>query len=119
MLLNPSLAIVLQYGVAGLLFLVWVYTFKYFSQGITKVSNDYNVSVKELTTAAGGAYQTAIDDSKSLNKELITLIRENAKEELELKSHLIRTLTRIEEKLDQPVRCPAAISGRIGELKNG
>lgn len=103
---------ILQFGIAGLLFVVWAYTFKHFSSSVSKISEDHNAAVKALAEKTSTAYKDAIDDSKSLNKELMVLIRENAKEEQELKTHLWQVLVRIEEKLDQPVRCPAVISTR-------
>lgn len=104
----------LQFGIAGLLFVVWAYTFKHFSASTTKISEEHNQTVKSLAEKTSMAYEVAIADSKSLNRELMTLIRETSKEEQELKAHLIRVLTRMEEKLDQPIRCPAVIAGRKG-----
>ncbi len=106
---------ILQFGIAGLLFIVWAYTFKHFSASIAKVSAEHNEAVKILADQTSSAYESAITDGKDLNRELMTLIRENANAEQELKSHLIRVLTRMEGKLDQPVRCPAAIQARTGD----
>lgn len=105
---------ILQGGVAVMLLFVWAYTFKHFSESSARVSKDHNESIKALAKQTSEAYQAAIDDGKEMNRELMQLIRENAKDEQELKSHLIRILTRMEEKLDQPVRCPAAIQARNG-----
>ncbi len=105
----------LQFGVASLLFVVWAYTFKHFSASITKVSEDHNEAVKSLADKTSSAYESAINDGKDLNQKLMDLIRENSKTEQELKSHLVRVLTRMEEKLDQPLRCPAAIQARQGD----
>ena len=79
------------------------------------MSKDANEAVKELAEQTSQAYNTAIEDSKAMNEQLFMIMREHAKEELELKSHLTRILTRMEEKLDQPLRCPAAIQSRKGE----
>lgn len=105
----------LQFGIAGLLFIVWAYTFKSQNRAFVEVSNKSSESIGEAVNEMGDAYKAAIEDSRSRNDALMNLIRENAREEQELKTHLIRTLTRLEEKLDQPVRCPAAIADRLGE----
>lgn len=106
---------ILQFGVAGLMFIVWAYTAKQSNAAFVKVSEKSNDTVGKLAEQTSESYKEAIKDSRELNEKLMNLIRENAKDEQELKSHLIRVLTRMEEKLDQPVRCPAAIASRKGE----
>ncbi|HKL20464.1 MAG TPA: hypothetical protein VJ904_01585 [Tichowtungia sp.] len=99
---------ILQFGVAGLLFIVWVWTFKM----NTKVSEDNNKSIRALAEQTTTAYQTAISDSQATNKQLLTQLRDSHNEDLELKTHLIRVLTRMEEKLNQPMRCPYNVQDR-------
>lgn len=106
---------VLQFGIAGLLFVVWAYTFKQQNSAFVRVSENSNAGISKAINEMGTAYQEAINDSRKQNKELLDLIRDNAKDEQEIKAHLIRVLTRMEEKLDKPVRCPAVIANRKGE----
>lgn len=108
------------------MFIVWYATFRLSNDNFAKASKDNNESfvkvsgnsnetIAKLADRTAESYNTAIKDSRNMNERLISLIRENAKEDQDIKSHLIRVLTRMEEKLDQPVRCPMNIQSQRGE----
>lgn len=104
-----------QLGVAGLMFVVWYATFKMH----VKATENANKTIGDLATKTSASYEKAIEDSQKRNDRLIDLLkeqsqddRERSKEEQEVKSHLIRILTRMEQKLDQPLRCPAHINAQ-------
>lgn len=96
---------ILQFGIAGLLFVVWWSTFKFSTATFQKVAENNNATVTKLAAEAAAAYTKAIDDSREMNKELLKIIRESGKDNEEILSHLHTVLTRIEQKLDQPVQC--------------
>lgn len=99
-----------QFGVAGLMFIVWYATNKQSNETFAKVSESSNETITALAEKTSQSYDKNIEDSRTLNKDLMELIRTNAKEAQEVNSHLIRILSRMEEKLDQPLRCPAHIN---------
>ncbi len=60
--------------------------------------------------------QLAISNAKyyEMSERLLVMAERFHSEDIERQDILIRILTRMEEKLDQPVRCPASVNDRIG-----
>lgn len=110
----PTPGDLLQLGFAGLMFIVWYATFKKANESFVLVTTNSNETITSLAEKTSKSYEKAIEDGQKRNDQLIELIRANAKEEAEIKSHIIRILTRMEEKMDQPLRCPANIQTRLG-----
>lgn len=99
---------IVQFGVAGLMFIVWVWTFKMNA----RIAEENNKSVRALSQQTSDAYQAAILDSQKTSQQLLMQLKDSHSESQELNTHLIRVLTRMEEKLDQPVRCPYNVQDR-------
>lgn len=99
-----------QFGVAGLMFVVWWATHKQSNQSFVAITESSNDTTALLTEKMSSSYGMAIEDSREMNARLLDLMRTTAKEEQEHKAHMIRILSRMEEKLDQPLRCPMHVA---------
>lgn len=88
-------------GGVALMFIVWYYTFKNFSDTQKQISKENLQAVNSLTDKMTDAYQEAISAQRSQNEVLMKLI----KEQQENQSHLIGVLTQIKEQLNQPRKC--------------
>lgn len=100
------------------MFVVWFATFKMHVQA----TGNANETISKLAAQTSDSYKKAIEDSQKRNDRLLDLLkdqgvknREVEKDSQEVHSHLIRILTRMEEKLDQPIRCPMNVAERRRE----
>jgi glycerate-2-kinase len=71
-------------------------------------------SIERIIESKDDQLATANQKYYELSEKMLIMTERFHAEETEQKDMLIRILTRMEEKLDQPVRCPAQVNDRIG-----
>lgn len=105
----PSLIeLAINSGFSAIIFVIWYISFKSSSAALVSLTTGFKESTEALTMQSQKAYEDAI----KANQQHSTDLKEIIKEGHELHVLLVRNLQRIEDKLDQPVRCPYQVADR-------
>lgn len=103
---------IVESGLSAALLGVLIWVVKKMLTQFDKSSREAFVALKEVTAAKDTMIKEAFDKHVELSKQILEITKDFHKEEAEQRDLLTRILTRMEEKLDQPVRCPAQINER-------
>lgn len=99
-------------GLSAALLGVLIWVVKNMLTQFDKSSTEAFKALKEITEAKDQQLKEAFDQHVKLSERILQVTTEFHNEESAQRDLLTRILTRMEEKLDQPVRCPAQINDR-------
>jgi hypothetical protein len=99
-------------GLSAALLGVLIWVVKNMLTQFNKSSSQAFQALQEITAAKDKQLKEAFDQHVRLSEKILDVNTNFHEEEAAQRDLLTRILTRMEEKLDQPVRCPAQISER-------
>ncbi|MEX1120868.1 MAG: hypothetical protein WED82_01955 [Balneolales bacterium] len=102
-------------GLSAALLGVLIWVVKKMLTQFDKSSTEAFKALKEVSEAKDKQLKDAFDQHVKLSERILDATSEFHRDEAEQRDLLTRILTRMEEKLDQPFRCPAQISDRSKE----
>lgn len=102
-------------GFTAIIFLIWYLSFKNANASHERLTTQFTQSTEELSHKAQKAYEDALKINQEQNERLIAVVKEGH----ELHVHLVRNLQRLEDKLNQPVRCPYQVSEQRAHQREG
>ncbi|WP_020403749.1 hypothetical protein [Gracilimonas tropica] len=103
---------IVESGLSAALLGVLIWVVKKMLSQFDQSSTQAFQALKEISEAKDKQLKEAFDQHVRLSEKILSITKDFHEEEAAQRDLLTRILTRMEEKLDQPVRCPAQIHER-------